>query len=41
VDLKVIEAAREVYINIFNIAYKYKRKYRVISFNILTKAIDL
>jgi hypothetical protein len=41
VDLKVIEAAREVYISIFNIAYKHKRKYKVISFNILIKAISL
>jgi hypothetical protein len=41
VDLKVVEAIREVYIDIFNIAYKHKRKYRVISFNILTKAMGL
>jgi hypothetical protein len=41
VDLKIIEAVREVYINIFNIAYKHKYKDRVISFNILIKAIGL
>jgi hypothetical protein len=41
VDLKAIEAIREVYINIFNIAYRHKHKYKVISFNILIKAIGL
>jgi hypothetical protein len=39
VNLKVVEAAREVYIGIFSIAYRYKRKYKIISSNILTKAI--
>jgi hypothetical protein len=41
VDLKAIEAIKEVYIDIFNIAYRHKHKGRVISFNILTKAIGL
>jgi hypothetical protein len=39
VDLKVVEAAREVRTGIFGIAHGRKREYRVISLNILTKAI--
>jgi hypothetical protein len=40
VDLKVVETTREVSTSISNIAYRRKRKYKVIYFNILTKAIS-
>jgi hypothetical protein len=39
-DLKVIKTTREVNISIFYIAYRYKRKYRVICLNILIEAIS-
>jgi hypothetical protein len=40
-DLKVVEAAREVRTGIFSIAHERKRECRVISSNILTKAMGL
>jgi hypothetical protein len=40
VDLKVIKTIREVSISISNIAYRRKRKCKVIYFNILIKAIS-